>query len=341
MSAAGVFIRITNFILRLIQFCAAALILGIYSYFLAVLVDHGMVIPQWAKAVEGLSGAAALYTLLASLFTLCIGGIAFFAALMLFLDVCFIASFTAIAIMTRDGVDSCTGIVHTLLGSGDSKSLAGPGTGNNDKLTHFPDLGFACRLQKGAFSVAIIGCLLFALGLYPQILYARHHKLGKWFGPSPGNNYTEGLSRNSKRSFWRSRRRSSAPHSADPVTVPAADAAAEAGDDKYEKPPSRYAIFLQRMKPRSVAGPDGSNMDGQANSGVYASSGPPASGVTRAIGSNTGGVGTVGGGGVSAGFTKYRYGQSGVADGGYSHGYGAQPQQGYRTAQFPESPRNF
>ncbi|EEH47372.1 uncharacterized protein PADG_03470 [Paracoccidioides brasiliensis Pb18] len=308
MSAAGVFIRITNFILRLIQFCAAALILGIYSYFLAVLVDHGMVIPQWAKAVEGLSGAAALYTLLASLFTLCIGGIAFFAALMLFLDVCFIASFTAIAIMTRDGVDSCTGIVHTLLGSGDSKSLAGPGTGNNDKLTHFPDLGFACRLQKGAFSVAIIGCLLFALGLYPQILYARHHKLGKWFGPSPGNNYTEGLSRNSKRSFWRSRRRSSAPHSADPVTVPAADAAAEAGDDKYEKPPSR---------------------------------GPPASGVTRAIGSNTGGVGTVGGGGVSAGFTKYRYGQSGVADGGYSHGYGAQPQQGYRTAQFPESPRNF
>ncbi|PGH34603.1 hypothetical protein GX50_02586 [[Emmonsia] crescens] len=356
MSAAGVFIRFTNLIFRLLQLAASIIILGIFSFFLAVLSDHNVPIARWIKAVEGLAGAATLYTLAASIFTLCIGGIAFFAALMFLLDICFIGAFIAIAVMTRHGADTCIGTVNTPLGTGDASQPAtgfgegGFGTGGDKKFTYMPSFGFACRLQKGVFAVAIIGCILFALSLYPQVLYARHHKRGKRFGPSPRNNYTEGPSRTGPRSFWDFGRRR--PASSNDL---AAGAAANSyplttngatGYDLDEKPPPRYAsIFTRGKKPHSSAA-GGSSMDAQRETGgygapansAYAYGGAPAVGVPGTAVNNTAGVGGVGsgvGGRASTGYVNYGYGQSGVAEEGYSYGYGARPQ--YETAQFPMS----
>merc|ERR1712000_280465 len=75
----------------------AALVLGIYSYFLSVLADKNIHIPAWEKAVEGMSGAACLYLIFCVLLTLFLGGIRFFAFIAIVLDICFVGCFAAIA----------------------------------------------------------------------------------------------------------------------------------------------------------------------------------------------------------------------------------------------------
>lgn len=55
------------------------------------------------KAVEGMSGAAVIYTAFATLLTCFLGGIAFFAYLAVVLDVLFCIAMIAIAILTRGG----------------------------------------------------------------------------------------------------------------------------------------------------------------------------------------------------------------------------------------------
>jgi hypothetical protein len=150
MGAGGVVIRFFNLAIRVLQFLAAAVILGIFSYFLAVQSQHNQPIPTWMKAVEGLSGAATLYGLLGSLFTCCMGGLAFFAFLAIVLDVCFIGAMIAIAVMTRDGTQSCSGNVNTPVGSGADNVDSASGV----------RLGYACMLEKVTFAVSIIGMLV-------------------------------------------------------------------------------------------------------------------------------------------------------------------------------------
>lgn len=77
----GGFLRIFQTFLYALAFLCAAVILGIYSYFLATLADRNAFIANWVKAVEGISGAAVLYTIFAVVLTCCLGGISFFAFL--------------------------------------------------------------------------------------------------------------------------------------------------------------------------------------------------------------------------------------------------------------------
>ncbi|CDM31420.1 hypothetical protein DTO013E5_379 [Penicillium roqueforti] len=190
MGAGGVILRFFNLGLRVLQFLDAAVILGIFSYFLAVLAKNDQHIATWIKAVEGLSGAATAYSLLGVVLTCCLGGVAFFAFLGVALDICFVGAMIAIAIMTRKGVDKCTGTLDTPMG-----------TGNADDSTVSASLKFsmACKLEKVVFAVAIIGIFFYLISILFQILLARHHKREKRFGPSPTNGYTNG----SRKAFWR------------------------------------------------------------------------------------------------------------------------------------------
>jgi branched-subunit amino acid transport protein len=147
-AGGGVVLRLFNFAIRVLQFVDAAIILAIFSFYLAVLTENQLAIAQWIKATEGLAGAATLYGILGSLFTCCLGGVAFFAALAIFLDVCFVGAMIAIAILTRNGAQSCSGTVNTPLGSGSS---------NSDATSTTVNLGTACRLEKVAFALAILG----------------------------------------------------------------------------------------------------------------------------------------------------------------------------------------
>ncbi|KAJ9658426.1 hypothetical protein H2198_003710 [Neophaeococcomyces mojaviensis] len=210
MSIGGTVLRFGGLLLRLLQFCCSGLALGIFSYFLSVLADHDLSISRRWQAVEGITGAATLYTIFAIILTLCLGGNAFFGFLAVFLDLCFIGGFIAVAWFTRHGANSCTGVVQTPLGSGQSNSNApgyganGFGFGSNQNSTYFPNLHLACRLNTVVFAVSIIAIFLFLLTAIWQVLMVRHHKKEKKYGPSPANNYTSGSGR---KPFWKKKQR--------------------------------------------------------------------------------------------------------------------------------------
>ena len=190
MAVGGALLRFGQTGLRLLQFASAAIILGIYSYFLAVLTDKKIHIPAWEKAVEGMSGAAVLYTIFGVLFTLFLGGFTFFAFIAIVLDLCFVGCFAAIAYYTRHGANACKGVVNTPLGVGLSSQSA-PGAGN---------WGYVCSLNTAAFAMAILNIFLFLITPIFQLMLVRHHKKEKRYGPSPSNDYTTGTGR---RPFWK------------------------------------------------------------------------------------------------------------------------------------------
>lgn len=201
----GGFLRLFQTFLYALAFCCAAIILGVYSYFLAVLADRDLPIAKDWKAVEGLSGAAVLYTIFAVLLTCCLAGVTFFSFLGLVIDVLFIGAMIAVAVLTRDGVNSCSGNVNTPLGSGPSNSGAagyganGFGFGSGENATYAPNLGLACRLNKAAFAVSIAGAVIFLITALMQIVLSRQHKKDSRYGPSPANNYTSGPT---NQKFW-------------------------------------------------------------------------------------------------------------------------------------------
>ena len=147
MGIGGVILRFSSLAIRALQFLDAAVILGIFSYYLAILSQHHQITPTWVKAVEGLAGAATLYGLLGIIFVYCLGGVTFFAFLGVLLDLCFTAVMIAIAIMTRHGTGKCTGTVNTPVGKGRAGDKSGAGL----------DYGMACRLEKVTFAVSVIG----------------------------------------------------------------------------------------------------------------------------------------------------------------------------------------
>jgi hypothetical protein len=189
MALGGALLRFGATGVRLLQFGCAAVILGIFSYFLAVLANHNITIPTWEKAVEGIAGAAVLYTIFGVIFTLFLGGVAFFGFIAVVLDICFVGGMAAIAYYTRHGANSCRGVVNTPIGTGLDNEAA-PGAG---------DYGYVCSLNTAVFAVAIIAIFLFLVSAVWQVMLVRHHKKEKRFGPSPSNNYTKG----SRRPFWK------------------------------------------------------------------------------------------------------------------------------------------
>lgn len=204
MALGSAALKLFQTILYAIEFCCAGIILAIYSYFLSVLADRNVSIDTWVKAVTGLSGLAVLYTIFGVLLTCFLGGKTLFALLAIVFDLVFCAAFIAIAVLTRDGAHSCSGIVDTPLGTGRSSSKQGFGSnGQGNQITYSVSLGTACRLNTACFAVAVAGAILFLLSAIVQFAINRKHKKDKRFGPSPANNYTRG---SGVKFFGRSRR---------------------------------------------------------------------------------------------------------------------------------------
>jgi hypothetical protein len=198
MAFGGAALKILQTFFYALLFCCSGIILGIYSYFLAVQSNHHSGIPKWQKAVEGMSGIGVVYTIFAIVLTCCLGGKSLFAFLAIVLDILLCGGFIAIAVLTRKGTTSCTGNnVQSPLGNGPSNQHAGFGsggfgTGQNESITYSASYGFACRLNKACFAVAVIGAFLFLFSALTQLWLARHHQREKRYGPSPKNNYTSG-----------------------------------------------------------------------------------------------------------------------------------------------------
>lgn len=185
-----------------LAFCCAAIVMGIFSYFLATLAKRDDPISNKWNAVTGMSGAAVIYLIFAILLTAFIGGIAFLGYLAVLLNLLFCGAFIAIAVLTRDGTRRCNSTVPTPLGTGN---------------------GLACRLNKTVFIVSIIAAVLLLLAAVAQLLLVRQHKKEKAFGPSPTNGYTSGTG---KPKFWQRK----------PKTTPVHDTEMSAGTGSLAVP---------------------------------------------------------------------------------------------------------
>jgi len=244
MSFGGAFLRFGGVGIRALQFCCAAIALGIFSYFLSVLADHDLPIANKWRAVEGMTGAATLYTIFGIILTLCLGGVAVFGFIAIILDICFVGCFAAVAYFTRHGAGSCSGFVRTPLGSGQSNSKTagygsnGFGFGNNENVTYLPNLHTACRLNTAVFAVSIISIFLFLLSAVWQVMMIRHHKKEKRFGPSPANNYTKGTGRTP---FWKRGRKARNTRDAEAATGygarPSGETGTTLGNNAYQSEP--------------------------------------------------------------------------------------------------------
>lgn len=101
MPVKSAILRILQTTVRALQLCCAIIIAGIFIYFF---VDGGSEIrePDIVLAVIGMSAAAVLYAGCGVILTLCLAGYSFTGAIAIFLDVCFIGCFAAIAYFSRD-----------------------------------------------------------------------------------------------------------------------------------------------------------------------------------------------------------------------------------------------
>lgn len=202
MSVGGILIRTSSTVVRFLQLLAAACILGIFSYFLAAQSKNGFPIAIWMRAVEGIAGAATLYTLFAVVLTFFLGGITAFAFLGIVLDILFIGAFIAVAYFTRGGVRNCEGLAdESFFGNGPdgiNGSNASPRTICNLDKTCFIlaiILMYVHITSSSKFSKLTLPSFLFLLSAILQLLLGKHHQREKRFGPGPSNNYTAGTGR--------------------------------------------------------------------------------------------------------------------------------------------------
>ncbi|KAH8821398.1 hypothetical protein F5884DRAFT_767660 [Xylogone sp. PMI_703] len=192
----GFALKTLQWLIRCLIFLCSILILGIFAYFITRLNHHGrgLHVPLWTRAVEGISGAAALYSLIGLLLLCFLAGMALFSSIAIILDILFIGAFIYLAWEFRRG-RSCTGYVQTPFGSGNVNQNNRPSEYNG-----LPSLRTACRLEKACFAVSIVAIGLFLLALLTELLLIRRRRRERAFGPSPANNYTSG--RRPRRSLW-------------------------------------------------------------------------------------------------------------------------------------------
>ncbi|KZL82949.1 hypothetical protein CI238_02013 [Colletotrichum incanum] len=196
-------LKFLQWFIRGVQLGCSVLILAIFSYFLATLHNHSLPIATSIRAVEGISGAATLYTLAGLLLLCCLAGRSFTSFIAIVIDVAFIGAFIYVAVANRNGADSCSGNVSTPFGDGPADGE--PTNTGSDGWTHLPSLRTACKLQTACFAVSIVAIIFFILSILVEVALARHHRKEKRFGPSPKNNYTSGSG--SKPGFFSSFRR--------------------------------------------------------------------------------------------------------------------------------------
>src|SRR5271168_3128481 len=100
---AGLALKALQWFLIAIEFSFATLILGVFSYFLAPLHNHGLNTDNYTRSIEGISGAAVLYTLIGLLLLCFLAGLTLFSLFAILMDLAFVGAFIYIAYETRNG----------------------------------------------------------------------------------------------------------------------------------------------------------------------------------------------------------------------------------------------
>ena len=157
----GTALRALKFFLRAVQFACAAIILSLFSYFLATLANHNLPTASWIRAVEAISGSAVLYVALSVVAAIWFASATvrpLSALVSLTLDASFGIAFIYVAAANKGGSGGCTGYVETPFGNGDADTGVVTGTGG---WTALPSLRQACQMQTACLAVAVVGLYVF------------------------------------------------------------------------------------------------------------------------------------------------------------------------------------
>ncbi|KAL2256030.1 hypothetical protein VTK26DRAFT_8913 [Humicola hyalothermophila] len=191
-AAAGFCLRATQLFVRSVQFGCGAIVFGIFSYFLATLHNHDLPIDVWVRAVEGISGAAVVYTILSILIHFCAPGHRFPSFVQICLDVLFIAGFIYVAVANRAGASSCQGEVDTPYGRGNADTNESVDSSTSG-ITQLPSFRLACKLETAVLAVSIIAVFFFIFSPFLSVALVRHRRKQKRLVSSLDNNYTSGF----------------------------------------------------------------------------------------------------------------------------------------------------
>lgn len=149
----GAGLKFIQWIIRAIQFCCSVVVLGVYSYFLATLLNHGKDVPDLIKAVEGISAIGTVYTLLSLVLVCCLSSRPFPSFVFMVVDGGFVAAYIYIAAANRAGAGTCAGNgIETVYGTGDDVAVPDLGDG----AMALPTFGTTCRLETVCLSASII-----------------------------------------------------------------------------------------------------------------------------------------------------------------------------------------
>ncbi|KPM38569.1 hypothetical protein AK830_g7997 [Neonectria ditissima] len=164
-------LKCMQWLLRGVQLCSAALVLAVYTYFLATLAAHGFDVSTQIRAVEGISGSGVLYGLIGVLLICCIGGLPIASLIAIVLDTGFLACFIYVAVANKHGAGNCKGEVITPYGRGLAKSRV---KGKRGSLA-LPTYRVACQLQTACLAASIIVIIFFLISILLDIALARNH----------------------------------------------------------------------------------------------------------------------------------------------------------------------
>ncbi|MCJ1366278.1 hypothetical protein MMC16_005406 [Acarospora aff. strigata] len=191
MALKKTLLKSTSTLIRVLELLISLFILGTFSYYIGVSRKHSFYIPNYVRAIEGIAGAAVLYTLFAVVLTVFLGAKKIFAMLGVLLDLLFCGAFIAVAVLARDGARRCRGVVNTPLGRGDVSTVGIGGV----------PVKRICRLQQAVFALAIINAILFLITAILQFLLGKQDKNEKRYSNDyHTNDYPTGEARGP---FWK------------------------------------------------------------------------------------------------------------------------------------------
>lgn len=218
-AGAGLCLKLLQWFNRGVQFCCAGLILALNSYFMAAMSNHSITIPTNLRAVEGISGAAVLYTAVGLLLLCCLAGFTLTSFIAMVLDAAFLGAFIYIATVYKDGASSCSGSnVRTVFGTGDANADIQSSDDGGVPLAKYMTI---CRMQSAILAVSIVAIVFFIISALTELALGRHRKKEQRFGPSPANNYTSGYGSKRRGLFGlRRNKRADADGLGDPNALP-------------------------------------------------------------------------------------------------------------------------
>ncbi|KAJ6785298.1 hypothetical protein PWT90_01098 [Aphanocladium album] len=175
-------LKTIQWLIRLVQLLCGAIILGIYSYFLAALANHHLSTPTSVKAVEGIVGIAVAYALLGLLLLCCLAGHTLTSFTAMCIDFALLCSYIYVAVANKGGASSCSsGELNTVFGKGKAGDKLDAGGG----FTKIPSYHTACKLETACLAIAIIAIFFYIFSIFVELALGRNHQREKRNANSP------------------------------------------------------------------------------------------------------------------------------------------------------------